>query len=119
MKPIELFDKMFQKRAENLAVNTSRRSFIGKLGIVLVGAAAIPLLPVARYNRAHAAEADDAWDSEPSQQSGRLEQPGDLWLLGELRDRRMDVRLLRRVDKLMPSRFHTITDNLDWHLQES
>ena len=65
MKPIELLDKMFQKRAEGLAVNTSRRSFIGKLGIILVGAAAVPLLPVARYNRAHAADGDDAWD--PSQ----------------------------------------------------
>ena len=85
MQPIKLFDNMFQKRAENLAVNTSRRSFIGKLGIVLVGAAAIPLLPVARYNRAHASDGGDAWDPRPGHQSGRLEQPGNLWLLGKLR----------------------------------
>jgi len=41
-------DQLAEKSARAMARRTSRRSFLGSLGISLVGAAALPLLPVAR-----------------------------------------------------------------------
>lgn len=41
-------DKWIEISARKVARNTSRRSFIGKIGYALVGASAIPALPVAR-----------------------------------------------------------------------
>ncbi len=47
-----LFDKLFESSARKVASHTSRRSFIVKLGVVMVGTGAIPLLPVVRNGRA-------------------------------------------------------------------
>lgn len=41
-------DSITETSARSLAKRTSRRGFIGSLGAILVGASAIPLLPVAR-----------------------------------------------------------------------
>ncbi len=41
-------DRWLEQRARGLARTTSRRSFLAKLGVVLAGGAALPLLPVAR-----------------------------------------------------------------------
>ena len=45
---MNIFDQIFEKRARSLAQTSSRRGFFGKFGGLLVGAAGIPLLPVAR-----------------------------------------------------------------------
>jgi methylamine dehydrogenase light chain len=42
------FDSLTEGSARSLAKRTSRRGFIGSLGAMLVGASALPLLPVAR-----------------------------------------------------------------------
>ncbi len=41
-------DRWFSHSARRLARLTSRRSFLARLGVLLVGSAAVPLLPVAR-----------------------------------------------------------------------
>jgi len=50
-------DRWFESSARKVAAQTSRRSFFVKLGMALVGTAAIPLLPVVRVGRAEAEEA--------------------------------------------------------------
>ena len=45
---MNLLDKIFERRSRQLAQQTSRRSMLKRLGGLLVGGAAIPLLPVAR-----------------------------------------------------------------------
>jgi methylamine dehydrogenase light chain len=42
------FDRLTERAARQLARRTSRRSFLSRVGGVLVGTAALPLLPVAR-----------------------------------------------------------------------
>ena len=41
-------DRWIERRARELARRTSRRSFLARLGALLVGSAGLPLLPVAR-----------------------------------------------------------------------
>ena len=53
------FDNSIERLARTSAQKLSRRSFLATLGGVLVGAAAVPLLPVSR--KAHAAEAHGAF----------------------------------------------------------
>jgi methylamine dehydrogenase light chain len=50
-------DRLIERSARELARRTSRRSFLARLGMMLVGAAGLPVLPVAR-----AAPSDDAND---------------------------------------------------------
>lgn len=50
------FDRMFETSSRSLAARTSRRSFLGKLGGAMLGATLLPLLPVARFGEAEAAE---------------------------------------------------------------
>jgi methylamine dehydrogenase light chain len=52
-------DRWLEGRARSLARRTSRRSFLAKLGTALVGAAAFPLLPVARAAGGSRAPAPD------------------------------------------------------------
>jgi methylamine dehydrogenase light chain len=49
-------DQFFEHSSRSLARRTSRRSLLGTLGRVLTGAALLPLLPIDRAGRAHAAE---------------------------------------------------------------
>ncbi len=50
-------DHLFERSTRSLAQRTSRRSLLASLGQLLTGAALLPLLPVDRASRAHAAEA--------------------------------------------------------------
>lgn len=45
---MNLFDKWFNEGSRQLARHTSRRSFLNKLGVSVLGLAATPLLPMAR-----------------------------------------------------------------------
>jgi methylamine dehydrogenase light chain len=45
---MNLFDEFTERSGRALARRSSRRSFLGRVGALLCGAAAIPLLPVAR-----------------------------------------------------------------------
>jgi methylamine dehydrogenase light chain len=49
-------DRLFEHSSRSLARRTSRRSLLGTLGQLLVGAALLPLLPIDRAGRAQAAE---------------------------------------------------------------
>ncbi|EED36772.1 aralkylamine dehydrogenase light chain [Luminiphilus syltensis NOR5-1B] len=53
---MSLLDRIFEKQARQVAQQSSRRGMLKKLGGALVGAAAVPLLPVARADN-HAAPA--------------------------------------------------------------
>jgi methylamine dehydrogenase light chain len=58
------FDGLMERWARGLASRSSRRRFIGTLGTVLFGAAAVPLLPVAR-------------GAAPAAAPGKSDDPGD------------------------------------------
>ena len=60
------FDQVFEHSSRALARRTSRRSLLGALGQVLTGAALLPLLPIDRGHRAHAAEGKTAADTPES-----------------------------------------------------
>jgi len=47
-----LFDSLFERSARGVARNVSRRSSLAQLGQFLVGAALVPVLPIARVARA-------------------------------------------------------------------
>ncbi|MCZ6656372.1 MAG: methylamine dehydrogenase (amicyanin) light chain [Gammaproteobacteria bacterium] len=65
------FDNLTNKVTRNVAHRSSRRGFIGRLGSVLVGAATLPLLPVARASTPSAAS------RVPAQSTGNPQDPGD------------------------------------------
>ena len=66
------FDRLTEQTTRNIAHHSSRRSFLGRFGGVLVGAAAtIPLLPVARASTA------TGESRVPSQSTGNIQDPGD------------------------------------------
>jgi methylamine dehydrogenase light chain len=57
---MSIFDKLFERQARTLAQRSSRRGLLRNLGSLMVGAAAVPLLPVARAQAAtHPAEEGD------------------------------------------------------------
>jgi methylamine dehydrogenase light chain len=63
-------DRLLEGSARQLARRTSRRSFLARLGTALVGAAGLPLLPVARATA----------------EEGRAPAPDDAALTGEVAD---------------------------------
>ena len=65
------FDRIAHRGSVRLARGNSRRGFLSRLGGVLVGASAVPLLPVAR------ASAGGAESRVPAQTSGIDGDPGD------------------------------------------
>ncbi len=65
------FDNLTNNVTRNVARRSSRRGFIGRLGSVLVGAATLPLLPVARATTASEAS------RVPAQSTGTPQDPGD------------------------------------------
>lgn len=65
-------DRLTETTTRNIAHHSSRRSFLGRFGAVLVGAAAtVPLLPVAR------ASTGAAPSRVPPQSTGNPQDPGD------------------------------------------
>ena len=52
-------DRWIERRARGLARGTSRRSFLARLGTIVVGAAGLPLLPVARASAGERVPAPD------------------------------------------------------------
>jgi methylamine dehydrogenase light chain len=56
-------DRLFEHSTRSLAQRTSRRSVLASLGQLVTGAALLPLLPVDRAGRAHAAETKPRPDS--------------------------------------------------------
>jgi methylamine dehydrogenase light chain len=57
---MQQFDSLVERLSRSLAKTTSRRSVIRKLGVLLVGAASLPLLPVARGQAVVKEEGDPA-----------------------------------------------------------
>ena len=68
---MDWLDKVTQQTARNIAHRTSRRSFFAKFGGVLLGTAALPLLPVAR------ASTGGGESRVPPQSTGNIQDPGD------------------------------------------
>jgi methylamine dehydrogenase light chain len=82
MRGVRSLDEITERMARGLAKRTSRRSALTMLGGLLVGAAAFPLLPIARG----ATPAGDPVDNrasypnsgqKPPQQTGNPQDPGD------------------------------------------
>ena len=78
---MDLFDKLAERAARNLARRTSRRSVFSLMGTALTGAAAIPLLPIARASAA-SAPAGPAEDGKnmyglKPMSTGNPQDPGD------------------------------------------
>jgi methylamine dehydrogenase light chain len=53
------FDRLVERASRRIAQRTSRRSFLGRLGLVLVGGAVIPVLPVDRTGRLKRVSAEE------------------------------------------------------------
>lgn len=66
-------DKWIEAQGRNIAKRTSRRGIFALLGGGLVGAAAIPLLPIARAASGHGGGGDGV----SPQSTGKLNDPGD------------------------------------------
>ena len=45
---MKLFDSFIENRTRDIARRTDRRNFLGRLGLLLIGGTALPLLPVSR-----------------------------------------------------------------------
>lgn len=80
-KSSEKMNRLSEKLMRGLARRTSRRGILGALGGILVGQAALPLLPIARANAASSASnegaADNGYPSVASQTTGNKMDPGD------------------------------------------
>jgi len=71
-------DRLAEKMLRGFASRTSRRSVFSALGSFVVGAAAFPLLPVARADAADPDEAGRPTSGQyPPQSSGNPQDPGD------------------------------------------
>lgn len=68
---MERIDRWLTASARHVAQRTSRRSFLTRLGTLLVGGASLPLLPVARVARGEAARpAPGAGEPDPATPAG-------------------------------------------------
>ncbi len=62
---MNILDRLAESSARRLAQRTSRRGFLGILGQLLAGAAAVPLLPIDRSHRALGAESGKHTSEDP------------------------------------------------------
>ena len=104
------FDNWITQRSRRVARHTSRRDFLSRVGFVLVGSAAVPLLPVAR-----ASAADSPRAPQPQEQGLSAE----LRVLALLRHRWLSVRLLRRLRQQLSPRTSNYHRYLDRYLPQS
>lgn len=76
---MKLIDKMTERFSRQVAMKTSRRSFLTGLGTALVGGAAVPLLPVARaQDGAHGGTGEgNGYPGVAEQTTGNPQDPGD------------------------------------------
>ena len=74
---MQWFDTLTQRAVRSVARRSSRRSFVARLGGLLVGTAALPLLPVARASSAAGAAGTMDGPRVPSQSTGNVQDPGD------------------------------------------
>lgn len=59
---MNFLDRFFEKKSRQIAQSSSRRGLLKTLGGALVGAAAVPLLPVARAAESNASKPQDIGD---------------------------------------------------------
>ncbi|GHF10911.1 hypothetical protein GCM10017044_00740 [Kordiimonas sediminis] len=67
---MKFIDQLTEKFSRQIAMKTSRRSFLTGLGGTLIGGASIPLLPVARA-------AENGYPGVATQTTGNIQDPGD------------------------------------------
>ena len=73
MSPFDrVFDRLVAQRARRVARATGRRHFLARAGSVLVGASAVPLLPVARAAAAPGSEENSPRAPQPQEQGDPL-----------------------------------------------
>nr|WP_294838989.1 methylamine dehydrogenase (amicyanin) small subunit [uncultured Methylotenera sp.] len=77
MKENKRFDSTIEKLARTTANYTGRRSFIGKVGMLLAGSALLPLLPVDRRARLGLGEAQAASVNSMTRERGWVPQDKD------------------------------------------
>ncbi|WBX84616.1 methylamine dehydrogenase light chain [Sphingosinicella microcystinivorans] len=70
---MNIFDKFSERTLRGVARSSSRRSFLGRLGLTLVGGAALPLLPIARAS----AQAREPKESYPGVAPDFTTNPGE------------------------------------------
>ena len=92
-------DAFSENSARALARRTSRRSVLAGLGSMLLGAGMVPLLPVAR-----GAETKPGGAAPRHGAPARRSRRPLLRVLAALRDRRLSVRMLRRIAVDVPAR---------------
>jgi hypothetical protein len=96
------YDSIVERWSRSLAKVSGRRSALKSLGALLVGAAAVPLLPVSRASAAVKENGD----------------PGAMRLLAVLRDRRLPVRLLRRNRHRVPAGHRACDHHVGRHVPQ-
>lgn len=69
------FDKLIENSARSLAKTTSRRGMLGRLGAIVAGVSAVPLLPVARASAQ--ASSEGGYPGTKAQSTGNPQDPGD------------------------------------------
>lgn len=74
---MKIIDRISESAVRGISSRTSRRSFLGKLGMSMVGSAAYPLLPVAR--KSGAALASPSSDGAPLASAVNDEKSCDYW----------------------------------------
>jgi methylamine dehydrogenase light chain len=60
------FDRAVERRARKAASIHGRRSFLSRVGMALVGTAAVPMLPFDRFNEARASGLNSHQDTDPT-----------------------------------------------------
>jgi methylamine dehydrogenase light chain len=120
---VDQLDRLAEKMLRGFASRTSRRNVFSILGGLLAGAAALPLLPVAKGGEAEGADPSDpnsgAEAAQVLRQSAGSGRSHQVRLLALLRDRRIAVLVLRRHRHLVSARYGDVAHHLDRHLPQS
>jgi len=117
-------DHLAEKMLRGLRAALRGAGLFSVLGGFLAGAAALPLLPVARgaEGQSDTSPSDPNSGQTAPQSSGNPQDPGDptkCGLLALLRHRRISVRLLRRQREFLSAGHGDVAHHLDRHLPQS